>query len=128
MPTSDPPALQVPQDTSQRFPELVALILGSESMNDEERQYWINVLPSMSPEQQENLRQILQNEKDQLAAINVRYEKEVEGVGSVRAVEEIGAERKKKKIERMTVEDDLEKNEKEQEENILKEIEEMGTT
>ncbi|HLC76469.1 MAG TPA: hypothetical protein VJB82_05145 [Candidatus Peribacterales bacterium] len=114
----------IPDEIQKQFPELIALILGSESMNDEERQYWINILPSMSIEQQENLRQILQNEKDQLAAIDTKYAKE--GV-SVRAVEEIAQERRKKKQGRLALEQEVETGEKDREAQILKEIEGTGS-
>ena len=47
--------LQIPPDTQAKFGKFVDLIKGSESMNDEERQYWINILPIMTPEQIKNL-------------------------------------------------------------------------
>lgn len=42
-------------------------------MNKEERQYWINILPAMTPEQRKNLEEILQSERAQLAAIDAKY-------------------------------------------------------
>ena len=128
MPAADPPIVSVPQDIQQRFPDFVALIVGSESMNDEERQYWINILPVMTEEQLENLRQILQNEKDQLAAIDQRYIKESQGVGSARGVEEIGAERRNKQQGRASIESEEEKTEREKEEQVLREIEKLGSS
>jgi len=128
MPATDPPIVSVPQDTQQRFPDFVNLILGSESMNDEERQYWISILPAMTEEQLENLRQILQNEKDQLAAIDQRYVRESQGVGSARGIEEIGAERRKKQQGMASIESEEEKAEREKEEQVLKEIEQLGSS
>ncbi len=72
---SDPSAsaLVIPTDIQEKFGDLVALIRQSESMNDEERQYWVNILPIMTPEQIQNLEDILLNEKQQLAAIDAKY-------------------------------------------------------
>jgi len=128
MPAADPPIVSVPQDIQKRFPDFVKLILESESMNDEERQYWIHILPAMTEEQMENLRQILQNEKDQLTAIDQRYAKESQGVGSARGVEEIGAERRKKQQGRASIESEEEKAEREKEEQVLKAIEQLGSS
>jgi len=63
----------VPQETQQKFPGLIQLIRSSESMDDNDRQYWINNLPIMTGAQVTNLRQILENEKQQLDAIGSRY-------------------------------------------------------
>ena len=116
----------VPDELRKQFPDLIALILGSESMNDEERQYWINILPAMTPEQRKNLQDILKNEKDQLAAIDAKYTKEVEAQGSVQAVEEAATDRKNKREKRGEAEGGAEAEEKRKEEEILKAIEEMG--
>lgn len=72
--TLNPPGtLGIPQETSQRFPELIELIKGSKSMNDEERQYWVDALPIMSEDQLQNLYSILDNEKKQLAEAAKSY-------------------------------------------------------
>ena len=49
-------------------------------MNDEERQYWINILPIMTPDQVKNLFDILDNERKQLAAIDAKYQTEIQKV------------------------------------------------
>ena len=53
--------LTISEDLPQKFPELIKGIKASQSMNQEERQYWIEVLPMMSDEQYENLKNILDN-------------------------------------------------------------------
>jgi len=63
----------IPDSVRAQFNDLIELIMGSESMNDEERQYWFDILPVMTPDQVENLRSILTNEKTQLAAIDAKY-------------------------------------------------------
>lgn len=47
----------------QAYADIIALIDGSASMEDAERQYWKDMLPTMSTDQQNELRTILQNEK-----------------------------------------------------------------
>jgi len=123
---TNPPAVTVPPDLQAKYPELVALILASESMNDEERQYWINILPVMTPEQVENLRQILQNEKDQLAAIDAKYKQEMATLGKGKKTEEMGKERSQKREERRAQEMGNRETEKSKEDEILKAIEGMG--
>jgi Tfp pilus assembly protein PilF len=61
--------------------ELIKLIRGSESMNDKERQEWINLLPRMTAQQRAELTKILVNERDQLAEIDRKYQKEIDAIG-----------------------------------------------
>lgn len=63
----------VPDAVRSQFPEIVELLLASESMKDEERQYWLDILPLMTKEQVEQLHTILRNEREQLAAIDAAY-------------------------------------------------------
>ncbi|MCA9371136.1 MAG: hypothetical protein KC680_04215 [Candidatus Peregrinibacteria bacterium] len=100
------------------FPELIELIKHSESMNDEERQYWINILPVMTPEQIDNLQSILENEKKQLAEIDKRY-----AAGS--DVQKTGEERRKRREERQEEELTAEEAEERQTEDLLLKIEEL---
>src|SRR3989344_3156487 len=97
MPNSN---VTVPDETKTKFPDLVDLILKSESMNDEERQYWINILPVITPDQVQSLRDILENERRQLAAIDKKYAQEIEKIGQTQFVQQTEAERKKKREER----------------------------
>lgn len=121
----DKSSVTVPEELKKKFPKLIELILGSESMNDEERQYWVNILPVMTPEQRENLEQILQNEKDQLAAIDQKYSKEMESLGQGKAVKEMAEKRKTKRKERRASEGKAEEEEQRKEEEILQAIAEL---
>lgn len=67
----------ISEDFAKKNPVLVDLILRTESMKDEERKYWFQLLPIMSEEQAQKLQNILQNEKDQLAELDKKYEAEV---------------------------------------------------
>ena len=118
-------SVTIPAELKKKFPELVELILGSESMNDEERQYWVNILPVMTPEQIENLRQILTNEKDQLAAIDKKYQKEMDSLGKGKAVEEMAKRRGEKRRDRRAAEGEAEEEERKKEEEILAAIAEL---
>lgn len=98
-------ALVITPDVQEKFVDLLKLIVDSESMNNEERQYWINILPVMTPEQIKNLEEILTNEKKQLAAIDAKYTANAQPVAQAgRKVEDIDAERKRKREERAKME------------------------
>jgi biopolymer transport protein ExbB/TolQ len=73
--------LTIPDDVAKKFADLIALIKASESMNNEERQYWVNILPIMTQDQIQNLQGILANERDQLQAIDKKYAQEIEKIG-----------------------------------------------
>lgn len=63
----------IPKTLLEKDSALVELIMGSESMQDSERQYWFNLTQSMNPEQIEKLRDILTREKQKLAEIEAKY-------------------------------------------------------
>lgn len=52
---------------------LITLITECESMNKQEKDYWISLIPSMTPKSQDRLAEILQIEKDKLAEIDARF-------------------------------------------------------
>jgi len=115
--------VQVPAELLAKFPVLVELILSSESMNDEERQYWINILPIMTEEQVKNLYGILENEKKQLAAIDKKYATEIEHIGQNELVQKTEAERKKKADERKKKERANEEQDEKNTDTLLDQIE-----
>lgn len=118
-----PAGVQIPDELKQKFPELIELILGSESMNDEERQYWVNILPVMTPEQVQNLKDILTNEKEQLAAIDRKYAKEIEKIGEKGLTQQVDDERRKRREARTKTEQSAKREEEEKAENLLGMIE-----
>jgi hypothetical protein len=63
----------VPDEARKKHPEIVELILHSESMNLEEQNYWLQVLPIMTTEQVLELKDILDTEKKKLAEIDAKY-------------------------------------------------------
>ena len=115
-------ALTVPAEVQQKFGPLIDMIKASESMNNEERQYWINILPIMTPEQLKNLEEILTNEKKQLAAIDDKYSKEISTIGDQKTVEKIESSIKQKRKEREELERKASEAESKKEEDILNQI------
>src|SRR3989338_6940309 len=97
---TDPPqttgssSVTIPDDVRAKFSELIDLIIASESMNDEERQYWINILPIMTPEQIQDLRGILDNERKQLQAIDQKYAGDIEKRGKTEVRQQTDDERR----------------------------------
>jgi len=75
--------LSIPDVLREKHPELISLIQGSENMDNKERQYWVNILPVMPPDQIQNLREILENEK-RLLAIDRKNEKASNRAGHVK--------------------------------------------
>ncbi len=135
MPDQNPPpppgqqpqtGLQIPEDLLKKFPDLIQLIKASESMNDEERQYWINILPIMTPEQIQNLRDILENERKQLAAIDSKYQTEIEKLGQTEVIRQTEEERVKRRQERSGKEAAHKEKEDQAADDILKQIEGGG--
>lgn len=121
---AQPPAttLVIPPDVQEKFGVLIELIKGSESMNNEERQYWINILPIMTPEQIKNLEDILASEKKQLAAIDAKYSKETAKTNDPLAIADIEKKMKNRKQEREQIEQSDDQAEAAKEADILAQI------
>src|SRR5210317_1386179 len=66
--------LNIPQEVQEKFPELIEMIKASQSMNLDERQYWVDVLPIMNEEQIGNLKNILANDKQQIDEADKEYQ------------------------------------------------------
>lgn len=115
--------LTVPPEVEKKYPDLIRLIRSSESMNDEERQYWINILPIMTAEQVKNLNDILDNERKQLAAIDAKYQTEVSKIGNAELVRKTEEERKKRRAERSYTEATHREQEDKAAEDLLKKME-----
>ncbi len=115
----------IPALVREKFPDLVKLIYETESMNDEEREYWMQIMPIMTEEQIVKFREILVNEKDQLAKLDNEYEQEMGRINApAPAIDE--AKLKKKMAEIAKKEKIGEEAEKSKEEELLKQLESMG--
>jgi hypothetical protein len=60
-----------------KYPELVELVLESESIDNNEKQYWFDIMPSMTDEQIDRLFNILMTERKQLEELNIKYQEEI---------------------------------------------------
>ena len=115
--------LVIPDDIREKYADLIELILSSESMNNEERQYWINILPIMTPDQIENLQGILKNEKKQLEAIDKKYSKQIEQMGQEELVRRTETQRRSVRTKRESAEAKHDQQDDVQAEELLKQIE-----
>jgi hypothetical protein len=123
--TTHTSGLVIPADTQAAFGALLVLIQGSESMNMEERQYWINILPVMTPEQLKNLEEILTSEKKQLKAIDEKYSKEVGKVDDTASILSMEQKMKSQKEKRISTEEENEEMEAEKEAQLLSKIQSL---
>ena len=117
--------LSISDETRASFPELVDMIVGSESMNNEERQYWLNILPIMTPEQIQSLLDILNNEKAQLDAIDKKYAKPLTAKEEKDQIAKTEAEIQEKREERSEQEEAFEIEDEEASDNLLEKIGEL---
>ncbi|MDD3861967.1 MAG: hypothetical protein PHP74_03720 [Candidatus Gracilibacteria bacterium] len=115
----------IPGLVREKFPDLVKLIYETESMNTEEREYWMQILPIMTEEQIVKFRDILVNEKNELSKLDQDYQNEMARLNKNRP-QEIDEEALKGKITQIQEkEKEHERSEKEAEEEILKKLEEL---
>lgn len=61
---------------------LISLILSTESIDDSERQYWLDLYPSMTKEQANQLYQILDEERYKLEELNKQFLEEIQNLNS----------------------------------------------
>jgi len=78
--------------TAPKDDELIKLIRGSESMDDKERDDWINLLPKMSAADRAKLSKILVDERDALAAIDRKYAKELDAIANIQSETKKGSD------------------------------------
>jgi len=124
----DDVALVIPDETQEKYPDLVRKITNSKSMNNSERNYWLQVLPVMTEEQVKELEDILDTEIRKLKEIDEKYSK-MEAAAAARGgkkapAPELSSEEIKKldaeKKEKRKIRQDAEK--KAQEENNADDI------
>lgn len=116
----------VPQTVKEKYPDLVALLLKTESMNVEEREYWFQVMPVMSDEQIVKLHDILTNERSQLKKIDNEYAQQISKLGQSHRREWNSFEASEKKKARLELEKQHEENELQHEELLLKKLQDDG--
>ena len=111
----------IPALVREKFPDLVKLIYETESMNEDEREYWMQILPIMTEDQIVKFRGILVNERDQLAKLDQEYQQEVSGIN--KPVAELDEVKMKEKIQEIEQAENVsEEQETKQEEELLKKL------
>jgi hypothetical protein len=70
-----------------QYPELIKLVLATESMDDEERQYWFDILPSMNDSQVDRLFNILETERRKLEELESKYQDEIKALNEKHLIE-----------------------------------------
>jgi hypothetical protein len=74
-------------EIEQQYPELIKLILATESMDNSEKQYWFDIMPSMTDDQIDRLFDILETERKKLEELEVRYQEEIRNLNEKHLIE-----------------------------------------
>ncbi|NDK09508.1 hypothetical protein GW846_01900 [Candidatus Gracilibacteria bacterium] len=90
----------ISDELQAKYPELVTLIIATESMDNDERQYWFDIMPSMTDPQIDRLYDILETEKKKLQELEVKYQKEIKSLNEKHLIEwqEMQVKEGKKKV------------------------------
>lgn len=115
----------IPKAVRDEHPELIPLILQTESMDDEEREYWFQILPIMTADQIDNFKNILVVEKQQLAKLDEEYEAELAKINEKHLQEWQDFESKQGRTERKQQEKAHEAEESSAEEELLKKLQDL---
>ena len=113
---------KVPTDVAAKYPHLEALILGTESMTNEERDYWFQILPIMTDEQIEKLLGILTHEKEQLSKLDSEYQAQLQKLDQKHMDEAKQQEQKAKRETLKKQEASHEETEAKAQEDLLKKL------
>ena len=109
---------QINDEMQAQYNELINLVLETESMDDDEKQYWFDIMPSMTHEQVDRLYDILETEKRKLGALEDKYQNEIKELNEKHLIEwqEFQLKDSKKKIKKAEATDTSE----EEAEDVLK--------
>ena len=115
----------VPSLIREKFPNLVKMIYETESMDQDEREYWLQIMPIMSEDQVVKLIEILKNEKEQLAKLDAEYDEEMARINAKKnkKIDEVKLKEKLTSIKK--AETSSEGDEQAQEADLLKQLEEL---
>jgi len=96
----DNTTFQVSDELQAKYPDLIKLIIQTESMDDDERQYWFDIMPSMTDEQVDRLYDILETERKKLEDLEVKYQDEIKALNEKHLIEwqEVQVKEGKKKV------------------------------
>jgi len=115
----------VPPIIREKFPDLIKLIYETESMDAEEREYWLQIMPIMSEDQIVKFREILVTERDQLTALDQQYANDMTAINK-KQNSELDEEEMKRKLKLIKDQElSSEAEERITEANLLKELENL---
>ena len=112
----------IPSLVLEKHGELVEMIKKTESMSDEEREYWFQILPIMTDEQVARLRTILDEEAKQLSQLDKQYQDELAEINKKHLAEWDAFEKKKEREALQAEEAKEEAQEKAAESALLEEL------
>ena len=106
--TKDGFTFTIPDEILAQYGELVKLILNTESMDFNEKQYWFDIMPSMTDDQIDRLFDILDTERKKLEELEVKYQEEIRQLNESQLIEwqEFQTREQKKKIQAAEANDD----------------------
>ncbi|HCW32284.1 MAG: hypothetical protein UT36_C0010G0038 [Candidatus Peregrinibacteria bacterium GW2011_GWF2_39_17] len=120
--TDSKPKRQIPPAILKKYPDLQTLIDTTESMTEEERNYWYQILPIMTDEQIQKLLGILTHEKEQLSKLDAEYEAELEKLNEKHLLEWKEHEAREKREKLHAAEHQANAEEKNTEEALLAQL------
>lgn len=85
--THDWTSFTINEEINLKYSELVKLILETESMENDEKQYWFDIMPSMTDDQIDRLYNILDTEKKKLEALEEKYRTEIKELNEKHLIE-----------------------------------------
>lgn len=115
----------IPKLVREVFPDLVKFIFETESMDADEREYWLQILPIMTEDQIKKFRDILVNEKEQLTKLDKDYESEMSKLEKTQKATISEEEVLKRRAELKAKESANETVEQKQEEELLKNLQNL---
>lgn len=65
--------IKISDEIRKENKDLIELILASESMNDVEKQHWINLLPAMEEAQKKDLSKTLEEERSTMEKLKEKF-------------------------------------------------------
>ncbi|MEA3387259.1 MAG: hypothetical protein U9Q66_02520 [Patescibacteria group bacterium] len=77
----------IDEEVQAGYPELIKLILKTESMDNEEKQYWFDIMPSMNDDQIDRLFNILETERKKLEELELKYQDEIKTLNEKHLIE-----------------------------------------
>lgn len=121
--THDWKTFNIDEEIQSQYSELVTLVLETESMDNDEKQYWFDIMLSMTDEQIDRLYNILDTEKKKLDKLEEKYQNEIKELNEKHLIEwqDFQFKDSKKKIKKEEDKD----NSEEEADDVLKMLNEL---